>query len=157
MDFPPDSRPLPSRRVWRDRIALAAVAAAAVATSLVVNVHARLHHWVEQHPGYDVYRLLPVAAGLFVLTLAYLIVARRRLRREVAIRPEREDALTRALHKIDVLSGLLSMCASCKRVRDEEQQWEPVERYLARHGEIAVSHDICPPCARELYPDYVGA
>jgi hypothetical protein len=151
----PDTRELPSRPIWRDRIALAALAAVAFATSLTVNVHERLHEWSAQHPPYDVYRLLPVAAGGFVLTLAYLVVTRRRLRQEVVIREEREEALRHALHKIDVLSGLLSMCASCKRVRDENAQWEPVELYLERHGEVAVSHDLCPPCARELFPDFV--
>jgi nitrate reductase gamma subunit len=117
-------------------------------------MHERLHHFAEQHERYNPYQLLPLAAGLVIVTLAYLIVTRRRLRHEVAIRQEREDALTQALHKINVLSGLLAMCASCKRVRDEDQ-WEPVEVYLQRHGELSVSHDICPQCADDLYPEYV--
>jgi hypothetical protein len=147
---------LPSRRIWRDRIALAVLAAVAVAVSLTVNVHQRLLVWGEQHPPYDPFRLLPVVMGLAAVTLAYLVVTRRRLRYEVGIRREREEALTRALQKIEVLSGLLAMCASCKRIRDGER-WEPVERYLQRHGEISVSHDVCPQCVAELYPDYVEA
>lgn len=152
------SRPdqLPSRRVWRDRIALAAVALAASTVSATLNVHHRLTVWAEHHEPYDPFRLLPVAMGLAALTLAYLLVTRRRLRQEVAIRREREDALTRALLKIEVLSGLLAMCASCKRIRDGER-WEPVERYLQRHGEVSVSHGVCPQCVQELYPDYVDA
>jgi hypothetical protein len=148
---------LPSRRVWRDRIALAAVALAAATLAGIVNVHARLHRWADEHEPYDPFQLLPFAVGLAVLLLAYLIVTRRRLRHEVAIRLEREDALTQALHKIDVLSGLLAMCASCKRIRAEDDHWEPVEAYLQRHGEISVSHGICPPCTNRLYPDYVDA
>jgi hypothetical protein len=147
---------LSSRRVWRDRIALVAVAVASCTVAATVNVHQRLHVWAEQHEPYDPFRLLPVAVGVAVVTLAYLIVTRRRLRREVAIRRAREDALTRALQKIEVLSGLLAMCASCKRIRDGER-WEPVERYLQRRGEVSVSHDVCPQCVRELYPDYVDA
>ena len=145
---------LPSRRVWRDRVALAAVALAASAVSRIVKVHERLHHWADQHEPYDPFLLLPVAVGLAVLTLAYLIVTRRRLRREVAIRQEREAALTEALHKIEVLSGLLAMCASCKRIRGEDDRWEPVETYLQRHGEISVTHGICPGCTNQLYPDF---
>ncbi|HEX4929239.1 MAG TPA: hypothetical protein VFV62_00920 [Gaiellaceae bacterium] len=117
-------------------------------------MHERLHHWAEQHQPYDPFLLLPVTVGLAVLTLAYLVVTRRRLGREVAIRQEREDALTTALHEVEVLSGLLAMCASCKRIRGEDDHWEPVEAYLQRHGEISVSHGICPGCANELYPDY---
>jgi hypothetical protein len=152
------SRPdrLPSRRIWRDRVALGALSVASCAIAATVNVHQRLHVWAEQHEPYDPFRLLPVAAAVAVVTLAYLIATRRRLRREVAIRREREDALTQALLKIEVLSGLLAMCASCKRIRDGDR-WEPVERYLQRHGEVSVSHDVCPQCVRELYPDYVDA
>lgn len=148
---------LPSRRVWRDRVALAAVALTAACVSAVVNVHARLHRWADEHEPYDPFLLLPVAVGLAVLTLAYLIVTRRRLRHEVAIRQEREQALTQALHKIEVLSGLLAMCASCKRIRAEDDRWEPVETYLERHGEISVSHGICPGCTTQLYPEYADA
>jgi hypothetical protein len=99
----------------------------------------------------------PVAAGAAVVTLAYLIVTRRRVRHEIAIKEEREAALTQALHKIDVLSGLLAMCASCKRIRDDDHHWEPVEVFLERHGQISVSHGICPRCTTDLYPDYVDA
>ena len=150
------SRPaLPSHRVWRDRIALAVLAAAAFTTAGVVDVHERLHAWSDQHERYDPYQLLPVAAGLTVVTLAYLVVTRRRLRHEVSIRQEREEALTQALHKIEVLSGLLAMCASCKRIRDDDDRWEPIEVYLERHGEVSVSHGICPGCTSRLYPDFL--
>jgi hypothetical protein len=149
--------PLPSRRVWRDRIALAAIAPATVVFAALVDVHARLHHWAEQHEPYDPYRVLPLAVGAAVVGLAYLIVTRRRLRGEIEVRQEREQALTRALHKIDVLSGLLAMCASCKRIRNDGDEWEPIDVYLQRHGEISFSHGICPQCEQELYPDHTDA
>jgi hypothetical protein len=148
---------LPSRRIWRDRIALAALSLAAAVIARVVNLHERLHQWADRHEPYDPFLLLPVAIGLAVLMLAYLIATRRRLGREVAVREEREEALTQALRKIEVLSGLLAMCASCKRIRGEGDRWEPIEVYLRRHGEISVSHGICPGCTDRLYPDYVEA
>ena len=133
------------------------MAAAAFAVSAIVDVHARLHHWADQHERWNPYQLMPVAAGAAVVTLAYLVVTRRRLRHEIAIKEEREAALTQALHEIEVLSDLLSMCASCKRIRGEDHQWEPVEVFLKRHGQISVSHGLCPHCTTELYPDYVDA
>ena len=148
---------LPSRRIWRDRILLVAVAVTAATVAGIVNVQARIHRWADQHERYDLSLLRPVAVGLAVLALAHLIVTRRRLRCEVAIRQEREGALTQALLKIEVLSGLLAMCASCKRIRGEDDRWEPVEAYLQRHGEVSVSHGICPGCASRLYPDYADA
>jgi hypothetical protein len=95
--------------------------------------------------------------ALAALGVAYLILTRRRLRQEVAIRQEREAALTEALHTIEVLSGLLAMCSSCKSVRKDDDQWVPVEEYLQRHGEVAVSHGICPQCAARLYPGYAAS
>ena len=148
-EFP---QPLPSRRVWFDRIALSAVAAAAITLAGLVNLHARLHVWAEQHEPYDPFRLLPVAVGASLVTLAYLIATRRRLRLELTIRQEREQALSGALQKIDVLSGLLAMCASCKSIRSDEH-WEPAETYLQRHGEISLSHGICPECTEQFYAD----
>ena len=144
---------MPLPRVWRDRLALALLAATAATFSAVVDVHERLHRFADRHEPYDPFQLLPVVVGLAVVTVAYLIATRRRLRQEVHVRQEREQALTQALQTIEVLSGLLSMCASCKRIRDDEGRWEPVEAYLGRHGNVSVSHGLCPTCVDRLYPD----
>jgi PAS domain S-box-containing protein len=62
--------------------------------------------------------------------------------------------LQEALDQINVLSGLLSICASCKRIRDERQTWQPLESYIQAHSEAKFSHGVCPDCLRKLYPDY---
>lgn len=54
--------------------------------------------------------------------------------------------------RIRILEGFLPICASCKKVRHEEQ-WEQVEKYIAEHSLARFSHSICPDCARKLYPD----
>jgi hypothetical protein len=54
--------------------------------------------------------------------------------------------------RIRILEGLLPICASCKKVRHEEQ-WEQVEQYIAEHSLARFSHSLCPDCARRLYPD----
>jgi len=61
-------------------------------------------------------------------------------------------ALEDALRKVKVLSGLLSICASCKRIHNEGGQWEPLESFVRRHSEADFSHGICEDCLRELYP-----
>ena len=64
-----------------------------------------------------------------------------------------EGLLFRNLYKrIRILEGLLPICASCKKVR-HEQQWEQVEEYIAKHSLAKFSHSLCPDCARKLYPD----
>ncbi len=50
------------------------------------------------------------------------------------------------------LRGLLPICASCKKVRNDHGYWEEIERYLRRHIDVDFTHGICPDCARRLYP-----
>ena len=71
---------------------------------------------------------------------------------------ERERLLAElraALNNVKQLSGLLPICASCKNIRDDQGNWQPVESYLAQKSEAQFSHGICPQCASKLYPDFV--
>jgi phosphoserine phosphatase RsbU/P len=58
----------------------------------------------------------------------------------------RVDELQKALSNVKRLSGLLPICAYCKRIRNSEDYWMQVERYLAEHSEAEFSHGICPDC-----------
>lgn len=58
-----------------------------------------------------------------------------------------------ALNKVKTLSGLLPICANCKKIRDDKGYWHQVEAYLQEHSDVDFSHGICPDCARLLYPD----
>ncbi len=59
-----------------------------------------------------------------------------------------------ALAKVKVLSGLLPICASCKRIRDDQGYWNQIESYIRNHSEADFSHGICPDCAKKLYPQF---
>lgn len=61
--------------------------------------------------------------------------------------------LRNALADVKKLSGFLPLCASCKRIRDAEGNWQQIESYISRHSEAHFSHSVCPDCARMLYPD----
>lgn len=70
---------------------------------------------------------------------------------------EREQLLLElqaALAEVKTLSGLLPICASCKKIRDDQGYWHQIEVYIRDHSEADFSHGICPDCARKLYPDY---
>jgi phosphoserine phosphatase RsbU/P len=58
----------------------------------------------------------------------------------------RVDELQQALSNVKRLSGLLPICAYCKKIRNGEDYWMQVERYLAEHSEAEFSHGICPDC-----------
>jgi len=64
-------------------------------------------------------------------------------------------SLQDSLAKIKTLSGMLPICASCKKIRDDKGYWNQIETYLHKHSEAEFSHGICPECAKKLYPDYV--
>ena len=62
--------------------------------------------------------------------------------------------LEQALNKVKTLSGMLPICASCKKIRDDKGYWQQIESYVRDHSEAEFSHGICPECAKKLYPDY---
>jgi PAS domain S-box-containing protein len=59
-----------------------------------------------------------------------------------------------ALSKIKILSGLLPICASCKKIRNDEGYWEQIEGYIKERSDAEFSHGICPECMKKLYPDF---
>ncbi len=63
------------------------------------------------------------------------------------------DELNRAMLEIKHLSGLIPICASCKKIRDDHGYWQSVERYISEHSEAQFTHGICPECVVKLYPD----
>lgn len=73
------------------------------------------------------------------------------------IEQEREKLfreLETALATIKTLRGILPVCASCKKIRDEKGSWKPMESYIAERTDAQFSHSVCPECMKELYPGY---
>jgi hypothetical protein len=52
------------------------------------------------------------------------------------------------------LEGILPICASCKRIRDEKGDWHQMEAYIDARSEATFSHSICPECGEKLYPEF---
>ena len=61
--------------------------------------------------------------------------------------------LEQALGEVKILSGLLPICASCKKNRDDKGYWNHVELYIRKHTDAEFTHSICPECQSKLYPD----
>ncbi len=62
--------------------------------------------------------------------------------------------LKEALGQVKVLSGLLPICAACKKIRDEQGHWNPIEKYIRDRSDAQFTHSICPECTQRLYPEY---
>jgi PAS domain S-box-containing protein len=64
---------------------------------------------------------------------------------------DEHDRLLAALEEIKTLSGLVPICASCKKIRDDEGYWEKLEAYLVKHSGVEFTHCLCPSCMEALY------
>ena len=64
--------------------------------------------------------------------------------------------LERAIKKIKKLSGLLPICASCKKIRDDKGYWKQIESYIRDNSEAEFSHGLCPGCQKRLYPGFTS-
>ncbi|MFZ5586992.1 MAG: hypothetical protein ACOZHQ_13815 [Thermodesulfobacteriota bacterium] len=67
-----------------------------------------------------------------------------------------ETEARRARAEVRQLSGLLPICAACKRIRDDRGYWHQVEAYVKAHSAADFTHGICPECVRRLYPEVAG-
>jgi len=61
--------------------------------------------------------------------------------------------LQEAYEKIRLLSGIVPICAHCRKIRDDGGYWSQLESFLAKYSETLFSHGICPDCMKELYPE----
>jgi hypothetical protein len=87
-------------------------------------------------------------AGIFVLFALVLSRIKGDIMNEMKLNAD----LQAALAEVKQLSGLLPICAWCKRIRDEAGSWEPIESYISVHSEADFTHGICPDCARKYHP-----
>ena len=55
--------------------------------------------------------------------------------------------------QLTTLKGLIPICSSCKKIKNDEGLWQQLEEYISNHSEAQFSHGLCPDCVRTLYPD----
>ncbi len=66
------------------------------------------------------------------------------------------DERDKALQQVHVLSGLLPICANCKKIRDNGGVWHSLESYISDHSEARFSHGMCADCAKTYYDDLIS-
>ena len=97
------------------------------------------------------FRAFPTADGLHVFG------------RDISERKELEDdqvqligKLQEALSRVKTLSGLLPICAGCKKIRDDQGYWKRIESFLRERSDAVFTHGLCPDCADQMYPELSG-
>ena len=89
--------------------------------------------------------------------LSFLIIAYTMSKIRFLLTEERKLSkdLRDALVQIKTLSGLIPICASCKKIRDDKGYWNQLETYIQEHSQAEFSHGICPDCMKKLYGDFL--
>ena len=101
--------------------------------------------------------VIALAGFLLVISAINVVREKRRLRERKRAEEEREKLigeLQEALAEVRTLSGLLPICASCKKIRDDQGYWNQIEVYISHHSQATFSHSLCPECAKKLYAEY---
>jgi hypothetical protein len=86
-----------------------------------------------------------------ILSLFYDITERQQAENE---RARLIAELQKALSEVKVLSGMIPICSSCKKVRDDKGFWNQIESYIESHSAAEFSHGMCPECTKKLYPAF---
>jgi AmiR/NasT family two-component response regulator len=85
-----------------------------------------------------------------------IVIARGRfgdllsLRRANDLLQTRTRELEEALAKIKTLRGLIPICASCKKIRNDTGYWQQLEEYITEHSEADFTHGLCPECLKKV-------
>jgi hypothetical protein len=111
------------------------------------SVAVKLEPRYYQTPWFMVVCALGAAAGSFGLH-------RWRVARIRAYEQELERRVAEAVARVKRLHGLLPICSSCKKVRDDKGYWSALDQYVRERSEAEFSHGICPECLARLYPDF---
>lgn len=107
--------------------------------------------------GIDKYILKPVDVEVLFTALencSTTIMLERKVQEQNKEKDMLISKLQEALDNIKKLSGLLPICSSCKKIRDDKGYWNQIEKFIADHSEAEFSHGICPDCVKKLYPQY---
>lgn len=96
------------------------------------------------------------AAVVLLIVLQALFVFRpavRSITNQLAVVTRARDELQASLDHVKMLQGLLPICMHCKRIRDDEQNWQRIETYLHQHADVNFTHSICSECLEKYHSE----
>lgn len=94
----------------------------------------------------------PFRGAELLARVAIHVKLRQALERERGLRRSLEETLA----QVKTLSGLLPICARCKKIRDDNGYWNQIEAFISAHSDADFTHGICPECSSALYPEMEG-
>lgn len=130
-----------NRRACKDLVIILMIGTLSFASASTVRAFRRFAEWHQEHGIASVDEIIIVLA---VMAFAFAIFAWRRWRE-----------LQEAHANIKTLRGLLPICASCKKIRDDKGYWNQLETYIQNNSDAEITHGICPDCMKKLYGDFL--
>ncbi|MCB1644983.1 MAG: hypothetical protein KDI36_06000 [Pseudomonadales bacterium] len=108
-------------------------------------------------------QLVDIGLSVFVCLvintlLVYTIIKEYQLEKDRSERlatqlKEEKEKLEQLLEEVNVLRGILPVCSFCKKIRDDQGDWQPMEHYISSRSDARFSHSFCPECGEKHYPD----
>ena len=125
---------------------------------IVTTAHNDMEFFLEAIDiGIDQYVLKPIDRDRLFAAIKKsqeVLSLERTIRFKDAEQKKMIKELQDAFQNIKTLQGLIPICASCKKIRDDKGYWNQIEAYISEHSSAEFSHGICPDCARRIYPEY---
>jgi hypothetical protein len=94
------------------------------------------------------FRIIAILLGAGVVAFLFILRSRIHKKRQLVLK----KSIDQAVAEIKVLTGLIPICAWCKKIRDDKGYWNRLEDYIQQHSDADFSHGICPECSKKVYP-----
>jgi hypothetical protein len=91
--------------------------------------------------------------GVSFLLFSLISLVLSRIKEVIAKQSALMAELRLALDEVNRLTGLLRVCAWCRRIKNDDGVWEPMEKYLSEHADVHFTHGICGECMAKHHPD----
>jgi K+-sensing histidine kinase KdpD len=90
-----------------------------------------------------------------ILLVSFLAIGWTIARLRELLHRERQgrEKLERAISEVKVLEGILPICASCKKIRNDKGEWQQIEQYIRQKTNTEFTHGLCPQCGKKLLQD----
>ena len=147
LDVRPASRAYLRSRAFRDGFVIVGLTLLVFVLSDRFELSQLFMRWILSHTIAKLDVFLTVA--IFLIGASAIFTWRRR--NELLEQLERRE---RAEAEVKTLSGLLPICAWCKKIRDDRGYWNQIESYIQLHSEAEFTHGICPECASRIHTDH---
>lgn len=134
----------------KDYLLLAIVALGTYLVAGRIDLLEKLVALSQRYEAYEIDELIIVCIALAFCQAVLLHRKRDALQRKNARLERQHRELREAMAEIRQLKGIIPICATCKRIRDDEGYWHQVESYLSAHSDAQFTHGVCPDCMEKL-------